>query len=189
MCLSVWINRGNRLMGFACFFVFTLVFFLGLPVTTDAAFFGRSDVETVKKGVLGLDKSTTIGNALGYYDYIKSPQWSSFEDKQKRKVVQFKAPLDQVKIAKAIVSDTVLKTLIADKKSILYSVQWSLVIQFRILPNDKFDVGYIGFENNKGKDERGDINNLKRIYKNEPTLHLSMGDSLLTVQMKAYEAE
>jgi len=50
-----------------------------------------NDVDTVKDGVLAMDKTTTVGKAVGGYDFFTNVKWQSGEDKQGRKFVFFDA--------------------------------------------------------------------------------------------------
>jgi hypothetical protein len=46
-------------------------------------------VALVQNGTIELDKSVTVGNALGRYTYFKSANWKAEEDAQKRMIVSF----------------------------------------------------------------------------------------------------
>ncbi len=142
---------------------------------------GDKYVETVKEGYLAFDESTTVGNVLDNYGYITSANWSSFEDQQKRKIVQFEGALDQIKIAQelsqpkyslallsALSSTDTLKKLLADKKSKLYRTQWNLVVQFKIMKGDEFEISYTGFRNDNGEEEARNVDQMiEVIYENE----------------------
>ena len=127
------------------------------------------DVDMVKNGYLELDKSTTVGNALDNYSYFQSVEWKSFETEQKRIIVQFAGELDQVKMAQKNLSPDDFQMLLNEKNSSFYSENWKLLIQFRVLPENKFDVGYIGIEGGTGTgtEEKMALKTLADIYENK----------------------
>lgn len=113
-----------------------------------------STEDIVRKGHLDFDKSTTVENAFNGYKFFKEKKWSSFEDSQKRKVVEFEGIIDLMKVTeeyklklKQYVLDAGLIRSFGFKKSALHSNNLSLIVQFIILENDNFKVSYVGLKN------------------------------------------
>ena len=55
---------------------------------------GSNPVDLVKKGTISLDMSITVEDALDRYDYFSSTSWTTFEDTQKRTIVEFRGVMD-----------------------------------------------------------------------------------------------
>jgi len=71
-------------------FVIAVALLFGVMIGT-SSIAKADDVDTVKNGVLDMDKSTTLGKAVGGYDFFTNVKWQSGEDKQGRKFVFFDA--------------------------------------------------------------------------------------------------
>ena len=52
------------------------------------ACFRGGDISLVKNGVLGIDNSITVGEAIDNYKYFKDVKWESFKTDNGRRVVQ-----------------------------------------------------------------------------------------------------
>lgn len=55
---------------------------------------GSNPEDVVKNGTLQIDSSVTVGDALNGYQYFDDHEWKSFEDPQKRQIVEFNGTLD-----------------------------------------------------------------------------------------------
>lgn len=71
-------------------FVAMLVLFAFIATTGCS----RNPESVVKEGSLQLDSSVTVGDALDGYEYFGDTEWDSFEDSQKRRIVEFHGMLD-----------------------------------------------------------------------------------------------
>jgi len=152
-----------------------------------------SNIEMVRTGFLKIDESATIGNVLENYNFIKSSHWISFNDKQKRMIVQFEGTIDQLKIAQFLVKSNdlgqllgigyafmrhldkrqnavdgakkIINVMINDKSSILYNNNCKLIIQFTIT-RDAFKYSYIGLQYNN-KPSSLSLDEIVKIYKDK----------------------
>lgn len=144
-----------------------------------------SPEDLVKKGRLEIDSSTTIENALNGYEYFTNTKWSSFNDKQKRTIVEFVGDIDIARIAKDTINDQYIygltgngmglftgyqgkmKERIQDKQSFLYTDKCRLIIQFTIKENDNFAISYVGRQINDEKSESVQMSVVESIYKGD----------------------
>lgn len=120
------------------------------------------DISSVKNGILDFDRSTTIGNVLDSYKYFSSKKWSSFQDQQKRTIVQFEAEIDKSAAIQAANQTYIVRRYSSAERYVtkclemqecpLHSARTSLIIQFAILPGDSFEVVYVGTRLNNGVD-------------------------------------
>lgn len=158
--------------------ILALSFVLALLLPLNAyAFFGLfedSNITLVKGGTFNFDKSVSIGNVLETQNYLYNQEWTSFEDSQKRKIVQCKANIRVNLIEKyADAKSTDIMASVLSEKSVYkeYIDDTKLVLQFVIYENDQtFDLAYCGLEG-KGQEIDTRIYNatrlLKEIYANE----------------------
>ena len=155
---------------------------------------GGGDIGLVKDGKLDFDESTTVGNAFENYPYFKGTSWTSFEDKQKRTIVEFTGEFDLVKLARASMNngsgEGVYKMIggnyegsykdninacLQNKGCNIYSEKRNFIAQFKILGDGKFALGFVGFQ--KNTNEAVSISNvsqnLKWLYEGDITLGIS----------------
>ena len=136
-----------------------------------------SPIDIVKNGKLDFDKSTTVGNAFDNYPYFKSTSWETFDDQQKRTIVQFKGSFDLIDLAKEEIRTKapaayfpvnyaeVLADCIDDKGCYLYSANYYFVVQFLITGDQKFRVGFIGFQKNNDEPVKTPVqSDIQRLY-------------------------
>lgn len=127
---------------------------------------GDSNIDLVKDGTLSFDTSTTIGNVFDSYPYFESGEWSSFEDQQKRVIVQFEGELnsdavfqntrsgfllDRLQLGRIFdqcLQNKTCASLMEDKAYL----KVYLTVQFTILGDERFEVSYIGTRLDNGKE-------------------------------------
>ncbi len=72
---------------------------------------GGHSIDIVKSGILKIDKSVTVGNAIDNYKYFSSASWKEFEDDQKRNVVEFNGKIKTDAIVNSLSDDRAKKIL------------------------------------------------------------------------------
>lgn len=142
-----------------------------------------NEIEQVKNGKLEFDKGTTVGNAFDNCGFFKSTQWTSFQDQQKRTIVQFEGEIDLVQVASeahaAIINyqggndARVIKRCLDDKSCPIYSDTEKWTIQFIILDNRDFDIAYMGIEYNGRESKVRDDSYIRAIYANKFPVELA----------------
>lgn len=81
--------------------LFTIVFLL-----VSCSGCSGDPITVVKNGTLdNIDKSVTVGNALGNYKYFSKTKWATFQDDQKRNVVEFVGTVDMDRLIQALYTD------------------------------------------------------------------------------------
>ena len=112
-------------------FLFSIMFFCltGCDPTTQ-----------VKNGIVELDKSMTVGQALDGYQYFSSTNWSSFETSQGQTIVECSGNIKNSSMR--------------------------LVIQFQINKDDTFELAYAGLWQKEKEISSGGTPYLINIYKN-----------------------
>lgn len=93
--MAIKINLNTRIL-------FFILIFAVLNVMSGCS---NNAIDIVKNGTLSIDKSTTVGNALENYVYFSKITWNSFEDSQKRRIVEFVGYLNIEKIIKEKYAD------------------------------------------------------------------------------------
>ena len=140
-------------------------------------------IQMVKKGTLEFDKSVTVGNALNGYKYFNSTKWTSFQDSQKRTIVQFDATYDYNKFIGTTAEDfePLTADMINKAKTNLGTVHIACVVQFAISTDKKtFEIvssstKISGTIEDTGKPDEKNFDDenyqeLKRVYNNQPSL-------------------
>jgi len=92
-------------------------------------------VKLVKSGVLEMDKSVTIGNALDHYAFFKSTSWKTVRDSQQRNIVIFEGALDVDKYSGAKIEElgfTVTPEMVQKGKARLGDISFTFIAQFTI---------------------------------------------------------
>ncbi len=124
--------------------------------------FGNTSIDFVKNGVFNFDKSVTLQHALEGNVFIRNPQWNSFEDNQKRVIVEFTAGIDT-----SITSD------IAEyKNGQLTRIPVEITIQFYINKDNTFDARFLELSTPIGplfvpETLQGVINTIDILYNNK----------------------
>lgn len=154
-------------------FALTICFTLFLCVSACSA----NEIEQVKNGKLEFDKGTTVGNAFDNCGFFKSTRWTSFQDRQKRTIVQFEGEIDLVRVANEAYAATinyqsgndarVIKRCLEDKSCPVYSDVEKWIIQFIILNNRDFDIAYMGIEYNGQESKIRNDSYIRAIYANK----------------------
>jgi len=140
-------------------------------------------VDSVKNGVLNLDKSTTIGDVFKGYKYFTNGEWKVIHDQQNRTIVQFSGTLPRFtkqfwnNLAEnnhyfAKIEEDENPYIHKKVNKIMY------IAQFKIDKDDtsKFNLSYsglmfIGYNNEERDIEDGDeLTYLRAIYKNNDEL-------------------
>jgi len=148
----------------------------------------KSDpVQMVKSGTLEVDKSVTVGNALDGYKYFADKKWTSFEDDQKRTIVQFEATFAQEKYVNLKVEDYEIVTAekLQKDKAEIPDLACKFVVQFNVSADGKsFDLGAVaskvtGTDIKTGKsfdqDAPGDASkDFLSIYQNQPAASVAL---------------
>lgn len=141
-----------------------------LCICSIVAFVGcsDSDISRVKDGVLELDKSLTVGQAIGNYKYFKKAEWKALTTDNGRKIVEVDGDID------------IEKHPSINAKEIPNLKQAYLRLQFTINQDDTFQIGWcgVGFEKQNGEKlepkENADLvscaNSLQSIYQNSPDI-------------------
>ncbi len=137
-------------------------------------------IDIVKKGVLKLDPSVSVGDAFDGYDFFQKTSWKSFVSDQNRRVVEMSGMFDFDKFAGTSIPEAkgqpVLSSAMVYKaKQKLNGVGISYVIQFAIAKdNASFEIKFSGIEIEKAVrpdketfQENG-ISILERIFANKP---------------------
>lgn len=161
--------------------MFILVTFFNIQPAYAFSFslFGDSNIELVKEGVIHLDESITVKDALEGYKFFNNSQWKSFESDQGRIIVEFLADIDYKNMVKeSLEIDTSNSFFIKDDK-IFYD--WlvhtcdeiiKFRIQFIINKNKKdFQVGAIKFDINGNLQDVSSHSPLKSIWMNKPIFY------------------
>ena len=109
----------------------------------------REDI--VKNGVLNIDPSVTVGDALNGYKYFGHTDWKSFEDSQKRRIVEFNGIFDYDKFSDTKTEQLPTVVLTADNihkmKERSQGLKIAYVAQFSISRDgEAFELRYSGFK-------------------------------------------
>ncbi len=129
----------------------------------------NSHIDTVRNGVLDLDKSTTVGKAFDNYSYFKKTSWSEFETKQGKIVVQFEGILDFDKLASGFdksIHDKWIYDKYINYKNTIEQTNPSIIVQFIINKDDTFNINYTGISINDKNEPIGTYN-INNIYNDE----------------------
>jgi len=136
--------------------------------------------EVVKNGTLQIDSSVTVGDALNGYQYFDDREWKSFEDPQKRQVVEFNGAVDYDKFADTELEGMQLTSdMVKKAKQKLGDIAITYEAQFAVSKDGKtFELKYSGIKmsgTNKdtGKKMDQDIADdnflmIQHIYANKP---------------------
>jgi hypothetical protein len=92
-------------------------------------------VNLVKNGVLEMDRSVNIGNALDHYAFFKSTSWKAVRDSQQRNIVIFEGALDIDKYSGAKIEElgfTVTPEMVQKGKARLGDISFTFIAQFII---------------------------------------------------------
>lgn len=134
----------------------------------------------VKNGALNFDKSVTVGNALDNYKYFGASKWNTFEDSQRRTIVEFRAPFLLAKFVGAKIDQfEITSEMLQGVRSKLRDSEFTYVAQFKIgIDGTSFELAYsatklVGTHPDTGKQVEKDVpdenfQELKRIYQNQP---------------------
>lgn len=141
--------------------------------------------DIVKSGMLQIDQSLTVGDALSKYQYFGNNDWKSFRDPQGREIVEFNGTFDFAKFKGASLAADPLKRMTLSNERVeqaikkLGDLQISYVAQFAVsMDGETFEFKYSGLKisvtnkdtGEKGEQEIADQNFqiLKNIYSNQP---------------------
>ena len=102
---------------------------------------GCDPVSQVKEGVLQLDKSVTVGDALDGYQYFSSTEWTSGESSQGKSFVECSGDIKNSSMR--------------------------LIIQFQINKDDTFEFSYAGLWRGEKEVSNGGMLYLMNAYRNE----------------------
>jgi len=107
--------------------------------------------DIVKSGRLKLDPSVNVGEALNRYQYFVHTEWKSFEDSQKRQLVEFNGIFDYDKFSDTIIDGLSSTFLTAEKirkaKEKSQGLKVAYVAQFAISADgESFDLKYSGLK-------------------------------------------
>lgn len=117
-------------------------------------------VNLVKNGVLELDRSVSVGDALNDYKFFKKTSWKSFVAEQNRRIVEFSAQFDFDKFAGTSIPEAKKSVLspamVSKSKQKLNGVEISYVVQFSIAKKDSsFDIAFSALEiEKKGRSDK-----------------------------------
>ena len=127
--------------------------------------FSRSDVSTVKDGLLDFDKSLTVGKAFENYKYFKEVKWEAIKTDNGKRLVNTYAKLDLAKHPR----------FNEDLSKFKY---FDLHFQFLVNQDNTFQLAWCGaaaekhngekFEPQKEANLQQCMNELKNIYNNDP---------------------
>lgn len=143
---------------------------------------GTDPVTMVREGTLDRDKSVTVGNALDGYKHFTRKAWSTFQDAQKRTIVQFTGTVrldaykDMTWNQYGFLPWTLSAQDVEDVKQVLRQLDY--VVQFAIeRTGDRFAVSYSGYELHtrtpgSGEEKSADVKDeqlegLASIFRNE----------------------
>ena len=141
---------------------------------------GTNSEDSVKSGTLQIDPSVTVGDALNGYQYFGNKKWESFQDSQKRQIVEFNGAVDYDKFAGSELQGMQLTTdMVKKAKQKLGDMKITYVAQFAVSKDGKtFNLKYSGIKmagTNKDTGKKGeqDISDenflmLQHIYANKP---------------------
>ncbi|SHN51982.1 hypothetical protein [Desulfovibrio litoralis] len=184
---------GKR-QGLFCLVLLNLLFIINLAGCSD------SNIEVVKTGSMNFDTSTTVGNVLDNYPYFATTTWKSFEDAQKRQIVEFNGTLNHIEMLQNFIKDLSqdkngetglalmlmgvpstqhLVKAMENPNNLLHSGKWTVMIQFTILPDNRFNISYVGFEDADGQHEKSNIDLVKSIYRGECLFSKSLLQALI----------
>lgn len=141
---------------------------------------GTNPEDLVKSGTLQIDPSVTVGDALNEYQYFGNKKWESFQDTQKRQIVEFNGVLNFDKFAGIELQGMQLTAdMLKKAKQKLGDMKLTYVAQFAVSKDGKtFNLKYSGIKmagTNKDTGKKGeqDISDenflmLQHIYANKP---------------------
>lgn len=139
------------------------------------ACFGGGDISLVKSGVLGIDDSITVGEAIDNYKYFKDVKWESFKTENGRRVVQVTGNLNLNDLKNVSKNKWMVEGLL--KKGYIKA---DVIFQFLISKDGKKFRLYteaVDFYKKDGTIEHGNdlslsdaLHDLKLIYNNESIL-------------------
>lgn len=109
--------------------------------------FSNSNINLVKNGIINLDKSITVGQALDNWDNCQNTNWTSFTTKNGKQVVQFKCEIVGAnKFYKFMVNDDFLNKYFDSQKNKKdfdkLSQSWNIkkqTLTFQFVINKKHD--------------------------------------------------
>lgn len=126
------------------------------------------DVSLVKGGILEIDKSLTVGQAIDNYKYFKKTKWESQKTDNGKRIVQVNADIDTAKSP----------SLNTEKLPGLKSAQ--VQFQFKINTDNTFEVAWCGIALEKTDGTKVDpdqnvqiqrcLTTLQGIYNNDPDI-------------------
>ena len=105
---------------------------------------GGGDVSSVKNGVLGIDKSITVGQALDGNKYFKSKSWNAVKDEQGRRYVDFTGEFIRTAPNDPNSANLVLRFVINADNTFQY-----VGYRFNYVTNGDSKNAGMGWENNK----------------------------------------
>jgi len=141
---------------------------------------GGNPIDMVKTGSLQFDTSVTVGDALSGYQYFSNTSWKSYEDPQKRTIVEFNGVLDYDKfIGSKLQGMELTADMVKNGKKQLGDIKLTYVAQFTISKTDEtFDVQFSGLNMAGTNRQTGeavnqnipdsDLTSLQYIYSNQP---------------------
>ena len=143
---------------------------------------GGHSIDIVKSGILRIDKSVTVGNAIDNYKYFSSTSWKEFEDDQKRNVVEFNGKIKTDAIVNSLSDDRAKKILDEIVARHPDFKNGALVrMQFLIDADSKsFKLGYSSVNFNGQKTCENKIDIIEDIYRNSMISCLRAFTSRLT---------
>ena len=141
---------------------------------------GANPEDFVKSGTLQIDQSVTVGDALNGYHFFGSKDWKSFQDSQKRQIVEFNGALNWEKFVGSELQGIQLTAdMIKKAKQKLGDIEIAYVAQFAVAKDgETFDLKYSGIKmtgTNKDSGQKMDQDlsdenylMLQHIYANKP---------------------
>ena len=104
--------------------------------------------DVVKSGTLQIDSSVTVGDALNGYQYFDDREWKSFEDPQKRQIVEFNGAIDFDKFADTELEGMRLTSdMVKKAKEKLGDIAMTYEAQFAVSKDGKtFELKYSGIK-------------------------------------------
>jgi hypothetical protein len=129
------------------------------------------EIDLIKNGVLELDKTVTVGNALEGYKYFNKKEWKVVEDSQKRKSVEFYGTIDLPSVYEGI-EPKLKQDLLSTVNDSVYYVKFNISAD-----NKSFSVAgggeKVSFKNGKKYEDDQDAQSLlisgalQNIFKNQ----------------------
>jgi uncharacterized protein YecT (DUF1311 family) len=121
----------------------------------------NKEIDGVKNGVLELDKTVTVGNALEGYKYFSKKEWRLVEDPQKRKTVEFLGTLDLASVYEKL-EPKLKENLLSTVNDCVYYIKFNMSAD-----NQSFSLASggekVSFKNGKIREENYDASTLLRM--------------------------